>query len=463
MSCQLQLQKEKSYFIRAGPTHFLHEESETGDRRQEAVYSKNTAIKKQNDRLAFDAMKAKRRGNGLSIRRVVLISLLLGFAYNSFKFSLPRAGQYYSFLDETATRPPHTQRKAAVSLPAVMDMGDTYATLRNETSACLLVMDDNHFLIEWLAYHYHTALLRNLIVAVDPRSVTSPIEILERWNGKMNVTVWKNDFGYVTNSSEIEEAESWVRIKFANDNPSQELIRHRARQRLFYYHCMQEHKRNDRGLTLLLDTDEFVRINYDTVRHLRTNAYDISPMWEPGSVTTLIDQELKLQRQSNISKSSCIQIPRLRFGAIDSSKEFPPGPFDASTLATLRWQHHAASNNYRENRISKTIVDLQRVEWDQLHPVESIHRPLTHCSRRKLHIRPSDQLLIIHHYLGSWEQYSFRNDARKGNERSQNMYSKAAVLTDERSNDIVPWLAGFVRDVGLEEAQRLLSDVGKVL
>ena len=26
----------------------------------------------------------------------------------------------------------------------------------SSSAACLLIMDDNHFLIEWLAYHYHT-------------------------------------------------------------------------------------------------------------------------------------------------------------------------------------------------------------------------------------------------------------------------------------------------------------------
>ena len=35
-------------------------------------------------------------------------------------------------------------------------------------SSCLLIMDDNHYLIEWLAYHYHVLPLRRLIVATDP-------------------------------------------------------------------------------------------------------------------------------------------------------------------------------------------------------------------------------------------------------------------------------------------------------
>ena len=38
-------------------------------------------------------------------------------------------------------------------------------------SACMLVMDDNHRLTEWLAYHYHVLPLRYLVVAVDPKAI----------------------------------------------------------------------------------------------------------------------------------------------------------------------------------------------------------------------------------------------------------------------------------------------------
>jgi hypothetical protein len=43
------------------------------------------------------------------------------------------------------------------------------------------------------------------------------------------------------------------------------------------------------------------------------------------------------------------------------------------------------------------------------------------------------------------------------------MYWKAAALTDGVSSAIVPWLGGFVRNVGLAEAQRLLAGVGDVV
>ena len=292
-------------------------------------------------------------------------------------------------------------------------------------------MDDNHFLIEWLAYHYHVLPLRNLIVAVDPRSQTSPVSILDRWSGTdLNITIWEKDDDYIINSEDMEEAEEWVQLKFQDDHPPPELIKHRARQRLFFYHCLQEHKRQGRTFTLLTDTDEYLTVNYDTVRETKTPtvASLIPSIDEPGSVLQLIRHEQKYHpSDSNVTSSPCIQIPRSRFGTVKTEEEAVfqrdvPMFVNVSQLATVRWRYHAAPSNYHQNRISKTIIDVSRIEEKHLRPVDSIHRPIKHyCGRRKLHIRAQAQLLLIHHYLGTWEQYSFRQDARKGKERSRNV------------------------------------------
>jgi hypothetical protein len=62
-------------------------------------------------------------------------------------------------------------------------------------SSCLLWMDDNHYLVEWLAYHYTVLPLRRLIICIDPQSQTSPLSILERYSsrGLMNITIWYED------------------------------------------------------------------------------------------------------------------------------------------------------------------------------------------------------------------------------------------------------------------------------
>jgi hypothetical protein len=137
----------------------------------------------------------------------------------------------------------------------------------------------------------------------------------------------------------------------------------------------------------------------------------------------------RIQRSNNITSSPCVQIPRLRYGTVEA--HVPNQSTFASTIntsmyryATLRWQIHARTDNYGMNRISKTIIDLNRVHYDDLYNnfpiVESIHKPIpSYCKQRKLHIRSTEQLFVIHHYLGTYEQYSFRSDSRISNERSE--------------------------------------------
>mmetsp|Transcript_17195 Transcript_17195/g.42891 ORF Transcript_17195/g.42891 Transcript_17195/m.42891 type:complete len:393 (-) Transcript_17195:4035-5213(-) len=63
---------------------------------------------------------------------------------------------------------------------------------------CLLIKDDNDLLPEWIAYHYHVFNMRRLIVAVDPESKTTPLDVLENWgpskgNFNLNFTIWTDD------------------------------------------------------------------------------------------------------------------------------------------------------------------------------------------------------------------------------------------------------------------------------
>jgi hypothetical protein len=288
-------------------------------------------------------------------------------------------------------------------------------------SACLLVMDDNHFLIEWLAYHYHVLPLRHLIVAVDPRSQTSPASILDRYRTRINITLWNDTDYYTANQKEREEAEYWAERKFGSDIPKS-LIQHRARQRLFYYHCMQHLKAAGRDWTLLTDSDEFLRINYHTVHQVSnpaTGSIIVPPVSEEGSVLTFLQHNQHNPALNLSTFSPCLQIPRIRFGTVEPENGHAYLGINASALQTTRFRTHAKSGNYPLNRISKVLVNLKQVPWEDLVPVESIHLPLKHwCKRRKLHIRTHQQVLVLHHYIGTWQQYSFREDARTGNERS---------------------------------------------
>lgn len=346
-------------------------------------------------------------------------------------------------------------------------------------SACLLVMDDNHFLIEWIAYHYHVLPLRYLIVAMDPRSQTSPSPILDRWRDKMTIVEWKTDDDYST-LSERNQAEDTVRRHFGNLTTN--LIRHRARQRIFYYKCLKKLKHDGKSWSILTDTDEFLRINEPKVREL-----DLVPTMsveEPASIRGILKAELQ-RPGTNLTKSPCIQIPRLRFGAIDGKDDkrdsLPLGVgFNKTQFLTLRWRNHAGVEQYWFNKISKVILDMSQVPWEDLVPVESIHRPIkSMCSQWKLHINISDSILVINHYLGSWEQYEYRKDARiatvaeenrnkgssaaiPGGGRGRQQYDKHKMVNATTSNEILPWLKGFVKATGRAPAETLLKGVGQL-
>jgi hypothetical protein len=300
-------------------------------------------------------------------------------------------------------------------------------------SACLLVRDDNHFLVEWLLYHY-------LVVMVDPASRTSPARILARFQNwtDLEMVVWTKDDEYST-VDEFAAAQQIVR-QFFGPQMGADLAMHRARQRLFYYRCMLHHQLQGRTWVALLDTDEFVRINYHTVQQQwqqrRLTPLRVPPITEPGSVLQLLQQVQTLTTAGNWS-TPCIQVPRLRMApreslaavverVVPASLSQRRDDWNSSHLLTLRYRRHAAAHDYPSNRISKALVDVSRLTGPassnndhlddttvDLQPVTSIHRPVRrYCTQRGLHIRPKEQLWIIHHYLGTLEQYMYRKDPR---------------------------------------------------
>jgi hypothetical protein len=153
----------------------------------------------------------------------------------------------------------------------------------DEFSACALVMDDSHFLIEWLAYHYHVVNLRTLILVRDPRSQTSPSLVLDRWRELIHIEEW-DDSDFMT-PAEFQDAQVQVLGYFSDVQSNTQLMYHRARQRIFYYKCMQRLKDQDKTWLLLTDTDEFVSINYKTAAHWNISSTLTPPiLWQPLSM-----------------------------------------------------------------------------------------------------------------------------------------------------------------------------------
>jgi hypothetical protein len=67
-------------------------------------------------------------------------------------------------------------------------------TTTRGVAAALLIKDDNYWLIEWLAYHYHVLPLQHLVAAIDPNLKTSPRKILDSWKGLMQIDIWEEKF-----------------------------------------------------------------------------------------------------------------------------------------------------------------------------------------------------------------------------------------------------------------------------
>jgi hypothetical protein len=164
-------------------------------------------------------------------------------------------------------------------------------------AACLLVKDDNHRLVEWLAYHYTMLPLRRLIIAVDPGSLTSPHRILQRWTGLSpspqsqshhnnntshsdahdSTTTWHNrtlptlpyplraelwqDEDYFT-SVELKDLHYQYRCTAIEKN---DIITkwHRVRQNRFLAKCSQQlYSEKQYKYVALVDTDEYITFNH---------------------------------------------------------------------------------------------------------------------------------------------------------------------------------------------------------
>ena len=323
----------------------------------------------------------------------------------------------------------------------------------NAFSACLLTMDDNHYLIEWLAYHYHTLPLRHLIVAVDPHSKTSPAPILDRYrNLGMTIETMKDDDFMTLNKDDIESMNEFGRSTRI----------HRKRQRSFYKACMQKHKQKNRSWVLLIDVDEYLAFNRYTKKR---KAVDTQ---KPTTVASFLQHELA-RRHTKLQRSPCIIIPRLRYGAKESapelvSKNVPKG-LNASAFQTLRFRKHAPLGDFKRNRYPKTIIDVSRLGMPDLKWVNDPHMPLKARYPKEMKLlKVADSPLVVRHYVGTWEQFTFRDDVRDhdGHRDASEKFKEYRDMDFGDDDGVRPWLEEFVQNVGSETAMNLLQGVGEV-
>ena len=139
----------------------------------------------------------------------------------------------------------------------------------------------------------------------------------------------------------------------------------------------------------------------------------------------------------------CITIPRLHFGAVESTPEERskgvPSDFDnTEQFDTFRWRKHSKRNDFVKNNLAKVIMDVSEIDIASAPRFRSLHRPIpTICSPPW--VNDWETGLRINHYLGSWESYSFRDDSRRGGERSRETWEFQAEDQDDTDENIRPW------------------------
>ena len=341
------------------------------------------------------------------------------------------------------------------------------------TAACLLLMDDNHFLIEWLAFHYHALRLRFLIVGVDPRSTTTPDAILRRWEGRIKIETWNQKEQYFNEKLKANEGKKMAWIQ---DLPNETLPNHRALQRKFNLECLATHKRNGRGWTFLIDTDEYIHIN----PRIRESSEDLFlPKWkrlpsiqEPDSVYTMLMQ-LTIPDISPGEFHPCVRIARRQFsgdnGESTSSKRLlvESQGFNSTNFHTIRWRKWGYHDRYHPALPGKTIIDLHRLRLSDVVQEGNKgdpHNPLSAiCPASGIFAGEDKALLLANHYMGSREQWNSRSNDARGPECRRLLYDyQNGIVGKFESGEVSPWLEGFFNSTGTAEAKNLLQGVGEI-
>lgn len=229
--------------------------------------------------------------------------------------------------------------------------------------------------------------------------------------------------------------------------------------------CTRHLKNLNRRWTAYIDTDEFITINEGVISDAQQRIH------QPGGVSRLLE-ELRNDVNGTIQNSdfyrqnrACYTIPRRLYTAVESSTNevtrnvtlgFDPVRFD-----TLRYRYRAINATQRYG-FCKSLVDVSTVPdkflgFNQIHG--SAHRPFRSLC-------PSQWVeytypVGIHHYIGSLESFTHRDDARKNYAKSADLWKKRAMQQRGGSDDeIRPWLDGFVKFVGQSAAAYLLQGAG---
>jgi hypothetical protein len=279
----------------------------------------------------------------------------------------------------------------------------------------------------------------------------------------------------------------------------------------------------------LIDSDEFLNIPNPNWKHYQ----EIQRQWNKNQ-----QKQLQHQHQKNLTSMTvleflqrlqghpqiqqpCIPVPRLLFSAKEELKEEEdvgnvinqpsvPSSFyldgadrdqhlpsrdlaevlsssssssspslSFQDFVTLRWHWHGSLDDTNLNHAGKALVDISRIPISALSNVDQtdIHRPvLQYCHADDVWIRNVDSALVLHHYTGRWDQWSFRSDPRQLQQQQQTQTQKQTQKRRTRDRfeaylqashwidtSITPsWLEDFVSQVGIDQARMLLEGTGRI-
>jgi hypothetical protein len=275
-------------------------------------------------------------------------------------------------------------------------------------SACLLIMDDNHRLSEWIAYHYFALPLRHLVVTVDPRSRTSPVKIQDRWRPLMTITLWGDaDFNFSANMTALNETDVQAKTNM-----------HRKRQSTFYKGCALYLQKKKQKWTSFHDVDEFLTVDQDFVNDTDT-LYTT-----PGNVLQTLRSVRATEPNNTHFQKNCISVPRVAYDSVESSAQEVqkdiPSFLDGMKFDTLRFRHRDKHGN---GGLLKSILDVTHAVKRKKYAVHQLFGSKLCSNRFRAHT-----ILVIHRYIGSWESYSFRDVARQGKEHNRKRFDKKSNL-----------------------------------
>ena len=338
-------------------------------------------------------------------------------------------------------------------------------------SGCILVLNQNHRMTEWIAYHYFALPLRTLFIAYDPKTKDRATELVKRWKNAIHIIEWDDEDYLFAN---------WTHGLTASDKDSLATVTHITRQLHFYQKCHERSVGMGIRRTIFLDPDEYLRINPAVIPPTVVNTS------EPGHITQLFQQleapnNTLLTEQKGVTyHANCSIYPRVQFTTLGPSHWYsvpkdvdftePDLLVDPSHFNTLRYRYR----NLHRMKHPKGLVDaVNGLPHQLLH----LHYPLDrNCSKAAHSLEQSP--LVVNHYIGSFEDFfhTFRSDARndavhfadiitkwerrargRGPDNAFDFYWKNSLVRDE---SITSWVPAFLAWQSDPVARTLLRDTG---